>query len=101
MRSVPHSVVVLTSSTVPAPSATTVSPEASQDPSQHFRGVTLSSFMILTLTPHPIVTFNIRRPSSTLRAILQSRTFLVHMLAATPSGAKVADTFTKGNRREL
>lgn len=87
MRTMPHSVVVATS-TAPAT-------EDGKRPS--FKGMTLSSFTTLTLSPAPIVTFNIHRPSQTLSAIAQSKQFFIHILSATESGARVADAFTKGN----
>jgi flavin reductase (DIM6/NTAB) family NADH-FMN oxidoreductase RutF len=60
--------------------------------------MTVSSFTTLTLTPSPIITFNIRKPSQTLTAISTSKQILIHILSATESGARVADAFTKGNR---
>jgi flavin reductase (DIM6/NTAB) family NADH-FMN oxidoreductase RutF len=63
--------------------------------------MTVSSFTTLTLTPMPIVTFNIRRPSQTLNAISQSKQFFIHILSATESGARVADAFTKGNAPDV
>ncbi|KAL3419576.1 flavin reductase like domain-containing protein [Phlyctema vagabunda] len=86
MRTLPHSVVVLT---------TTDSTSGSSN--SQSRGMTLSSFTTLTLTPQPIVTFNIRRPSLTLSALMASKTFNIHILSATPSGAQLADAFTRGN----
>jgi len=87
MRIMPHSVVVAT--------ATAPAPDRGTPPS--YKGMTVSSFTTLTLTPQPIITFNIRKPSSTLDAIQGSGQFLIHILAATQSGASVADAFTKGN----
>lgn len=87
MRTMPHSVVVATS--------TAPSPDCGIPPS--FKGMTVSSFTTLTLTPSPIITFNIRKPSQTLTAISESKQFLIHILSATESGARVADAFTKGN----
>lgn len=89
MRHMPHSVVVATAST------------GTDDESSGFRGMTVSSFTTLTLTPIPIVTFNIRKPSQTLDAIKKTRKFLIHVLSATESGARVADVFTKGNGRNV
>jgi flavin reductase (DIM6/NTAB) family NADH-FMN oxidoreductase RutF len=83
----PHSVVV----------ATSTAPATDDGKPPSFKGMTVSSFTTLTLTPAPIVTFNIRRPSQTLTAIAQSKQFLIHILSATESGARVADAFTKGN----
>lgn len=88
MRKMPHSVVVATTSVGAAASPT-------------FRGMTVSSFTTLTLTPTPIITFNIRRPSRSLDAIRDSRQFLVHILSATPSGAAVAHNFTQGNTADV
>jgi hypothetical protein len=59
--------------------------------------MTLSSFTTLTLTPSPIITFNIKNPSRTLSALSQSRNFLIHILEASENGMKIADAFTKGN----
>jgi flavin reductase (DIM6/NTAB) family NADH-FMN oxidoreductase RutF len=87
----PHSVVVATS--------TVASPDCGA-PSR-FKGMTVSSFTTLTLTPMPIVTFNVRRPSQTLNAISESKQFLIHILSATESGVRVADAFTKGNGRDV
>jgi flavin reductase (DIM6/NTAB) family NADH-FMN oxidoreductase RutF len=89
MRKMPHAVVV----------ATTSIGASSSNPS--FRGMTVSSFTTLTLTPTPIITFNIRRPSRTLDAIRESRQFLIHILSATESGAKVAHSFTQGNAGDV
>jgi flavin reductase (DIM6/NTAB) family NADH-FMN oxidoreductase RutF len=87
----PHSVVVATSTAAP--------PDRGTPP--RFKGMTVSSFTTLTLTPMPIVTFNIRRPSQTLNAISESKQFLIHILSATESGARVADAFTRGNGRDV
>lgn len=84
MRSLPSSVVVLTATTL-----------STTPPVRRYRGVTLSSFTTLTLTPDPIVTFNIRSPSRTLDAITKSRHFLIHILDASLDGVQVADVFTK------
>ncbi|KFY72430.1 hypothetical protein V499_07437 [Pseudogymnoascus sp. VKM F-103] len=91
MRKMPHAAVVATTSTGgPASSSTS-----------NFRGMTVSSFSTVTLTPTPIISFNIRRPSRTLDAIRQSRQFLIHVLSATEAGANVAHGFTKGNSTDV
>jgi len=95
MRGMPHSVVVATSS------APTADQGGGSPATTQYRGMTVSSFTTLTLTPIPIVTFNIRKPSTTLDAIRASGTFFVHILSATVSGARVADAFTKGNGAEV
>jgi flavin reductase (DIM6/NTAB) family NADH-FMN oxidoreductase RutF len=92
MRRLPSSVVVLTTS-VKRPDSTGT---AKHSPEQYYRGMTLSSFTTLSLSP-PLITFNIRAPSRTLSALGQSRVFLIHVLEANRIGATVADSFTKGN----
>lgn len=99
----PHSVVVATTSTTA--SSEDLSHSASIytskcDFKRIFRGMTVSSFTTLTLTPTPIITFNIRKPSRTLDAIRESRQFLVHILSATDEGAKTAHNFTQGNAKD-
>jgi flavin reductase (DIM6/NTAB) family NADH-FMN oxidoreductase RutF len=85
----PHSVVV----------ATSTLPGVDSDSPSQYKGMTISSFTTLTLTPVPIVTFNIRRPSQTLDAVRASGKFCVHILSANKEGASVANVFTKGNGR--
>jgi flavin reductase (DIM6/NTAB) family NADH-FMN oxidoreductase RutF len=60
--------------------------------------MTLSSFTTLTLSPEPIITFNIKEPSHTLSALSHSRHFLIHILEATENGMNIASAFTQGNR---
>lgn len=57
----------------------------------------MSSFTSLTLSPTPVITFNVATPSRTLDAIAESREFNIHVLAGDADGARVADHFTKGN----
>lgn len=97
MRTTTHSVVVLTTSAPPPdPEILSELSEPSPPRTSRYRGMTLSSFTTLTLTPSPIITFNIRAPSRTLEALKSTRHFLIHVLAATQSGANVAQAFTKG-----
>ncbi|RMJ18217.1 hypothetical protein CDV36_002181 [Fusarium kuroshium] len=81
MRLLPHSVVVCTSN----------------QPGDGPRAMTMSSFTSLTLSPTPLVTFNIATPSRTLDAIRASGGFNVHVLTGDERGARVANHFTKGN----
>ncbi|KAF4983439.1 hypothetical protein FZEAL_1168 [Fusarium zealandicum] len=81
MRLLPHSVVVCTS----------------YQPGDGPRAMTMSSFTSLTLTPTPLVTFNIATPSRTLDAIRQSGGFNIHVLSGDERGAAVASHFTRGN----
>lgn len=80
MRLLPHSVVVCTAMHGTSP-----------------RAMTMSSFTSLTLSPTPLVTFNVAVPSRTLDAIAASREFNIHILAGDESGAAVAHHFTRGN----
>lgn len=57
----------------------------------------MSSFTSLTLSPTPVITFNVATPSRTLDAIAASREFNIHVLAGDADGARVADHFTRGN----
>ncbi|RDL40768.1 uncharacterized protein BP5553_00747 [Venustampulla echinocandica] len=93
MRTLPHSVVVLTTCTSPAVSTTT---QGSNTSGSKYRGMALSSFTTLTLTPSPIITFNIRQPSRTLDALRESKHFLIHILEASKAGSKVAHGFAQG-----
>ncbi|KAJ5109124.1 hypothetical protein N7456_005799 [Penicillium angulare] len=86
MRRVPYPVAIITST----------DPTGPQDTSS-FRGMTVSSFNTVTLTPHPVISFNVRRPSETLNALLASRQFLVHLLAPGSATATLARDFSKGN----
>ncbi|CAI7571528.1 unnamed protein product [Penicillium glandicola] len=86
MRRVPYPVAIITASDPSGP-----------DDTSSFRGMTVSSFSTVTLTPHPVISFNVRRPSETLNALLASRRFLVHLLAPSLSTATLARDFSKGN----
>ena len=86
MRRVPYPVAIITATDPLGPQETT-----------SFRGMTVSSFSTVTLTPHPVISFNVRRPSETLNALLASRRFLVHLLAPGPATATLARDFSKGN----
>ncbi|KAJ5729826.1 oxidoreductase [Penicillium malachiteum] len=86
MRRVPYPVAIITST----------DPSGPHDTSS-FRGMTVSSFNTVTLSPHPVISFNVRRPSETLNALLASRRFLVHLLAPSAATATLARDFSKGN----
>jgi flavin reductase (DIM6/NTAB) family NADH-FMN oxidoreductase RutF len=60
--------------------------------------MTVSSFTTITLSPVPIISFNVKIPSQTLSAIERSEAFLVHILEASEGGMRLADAFTKGNK---
>ncbi|CEO60053.1 hypothetical protein PMG11_04696 [Penicillium brasilianum] len=86
MRRVPYPVAIITATDPTGPADTT-----------SFRGMTVSSFNTVTLTPEPVISFNVRRPSETLNALLASGRFLVHLLAPSPATATLARDFSKGN----
>ena len=85
MRSVPHSVAVVTSAMPP------------YEGPESYRGMTVSSFNTVCLTPKIIVSFNIKRPSSTYDAIKASGKFNVHLMNGTIEGARIAARFARGN----
>ncbi|KAL7922183.1 flavin reductase like domain-containing protein [Trichoderma austrokoningii] len=84
MRLLPHSVVVCTSTHGETP-----------------RAMTMSSFTSLTLSPTPLISFNIATPSRTLDAIAASRHFNIHVMSGDELGVEVADRFTKGNTDDV
>lgn len=84
MRSVPSSVVVLTTR---VPSA-----EPNID---SLRGMTLSSLSSITLEPEPIISFSIRGPSRTLDCIIAGQPFTANFLKTHPTAASIADIFSK------
>ncbi|KAJ6017474.1 FMN-binding split barrel-like protein [Penicillium sp. IBT 35674x] len=86
MRRVPYPVAIITAT----------DPSGAPDTSS-FRGMTVSSFSTVTLTPNPVISFNVRRPSETLNALLASQRFLVHLLAPGSATATLARDFSKGN----
>ena len=57
-------------------------------------GLLVSSFNTVTLSPRPIVSFNIKLPSSTYNAISESGSFIASGLAST----ETAYAFAKGPR---
>ncbi|KAJ4856491.1 flavin reductase like domain-containing protein [Trichoderma breve] len=84
MRLLPHSVVVCTSTHGQTP-----------------RAMTMSSFTSLTLSPTPLISFNIATPSRTLDAIIESRHFNIHIMSGDELGVQVADRFTRGNTDDV
>jgi flavin reductase (DIM6/NTAB) family NADH-FMN oxidoreductase RutF len=84
MRSVPSSVVVITTR---VPSA--------QSNIDSLRGMTVSSMSSVTLEPEPIISFSIRGPSRTLDCITAGQPFTVNFLNTHPTGAHIADVFSR------
>jgi len=91
MRHVAHPVAVITATDV------SVSPQGSPEA---WRGATVSSFNTVTLNPVPVVSLNIKKPSSTLDAIQNSGFFNVHLLSsAIPGVEAIAAKFANGKDR--
>lgn len=91
LRTLTHPVVLITSRAV-AGATQSDTLEAELD---HARGVTVSSFNTVTISPHANICFNLKTPSRTWDAISTSETLCAHVLAASPAGARVAQTFTQ------
>ncbi|PYI12372.1 oxidoreductase [Aspergillus sclerotiicarbonarius CBS 121057] len=85
MRRVPYPVAIITATDPHGPA------------DKAFRGMTVSSFNTVTLSPEPVISFNVRRPSETLSALQSSKRFLVHLLAPRQRTATLARDFSKGN----
>ncbi|KAL3451049.1 flavin reductase like domain-containing protein [Aspergillus insuetus] len=106
MRRVPYPVAIITA-TDPTPTASYTNTTRTTPPvnthseaeslSTKYRGMTVSSFNTVTLTPQPVISFNVRRPSETLHALLTSGRFLVHLLSPTQETAALARDFARGN----
>ncbi|KAF2459459.1 flavin reductase like domain-containing protein [Lineolata rhizophorae] len=88
MRSLPYPVVIITARDPSSPTTTSPSP-----PPSTLHGMTVSSFQTLSLTPHPLVSFNVKLPSHTHAALQAAGCFRAHLLAATPVGAALARRF--------
>ncbi|OJJ74690.1 hypothetical protein ASPBRDRAFT_39879 [Aspergillus brasiliensis CBS 101740] len=82
---------------VPYPVAIITATEPNGPADKAFRGMTVSSFNTVTLSPQPVISFNVRRPSETLSALQSSKRFLVHLLAPRQATATLARDFSKGN----
>jgi len=57
----------------------------------------MSSLTSLSLSPTPLVTFNVKTPSRTLDAVVASGRFNVHVLTGDAAGTRVAEWFASGN----
>lgn len=95
MRRVPHPVAIVT--------ASFPSQHSSSSEGRNARGMTISSFNTVTLSPPhpPIISFNARRPSETLDALRASGRFLVHLLGCSPPATRLARAFARGNQHVL
>ncbi|MCJ1333791.1 hypothetical protein MMC10_010491 [Thelotrema lepadinum] len=78
MRKVAHPVVAITVSNLPQTSEPTASTDAGEGTSPSLQaGMLASSFNTVSLDPDPIVSFNVRLPSRTYDAIVQTGKFEV------------------------
>ncbi|KAL9078104.1 MAG: hypothetical protein Q9157_002987 [Trypethelium eluteriae] len=62
-----------------------------------FCAMTVSSMTTVSLSPDPIVSFNIKTPSRTLDAIMFHETFNITLLSSNTYGARIADAFARGD----
>lgn len=62
---------------------------------ESWRGLTVSSFTTVSMSPRPMVSFNVHEKSSTLEAIHNSGMFAVHLLSNTSEAVEIASRFAK------
>lgn len=93
MRRVPYPVSIITATDPNTPTTN----NGDNRPELSYRGMTVSSFNTVTLTPEPVISFNVKRPSETLTALRSSGRFLAHLLAPNKATAALARDFSKGN----
>lgn len=100
MRAVPNPVCVITANapeiqdtaqSVKQPIDTDSTIEAHPSPS----GMTVSSLTSVSLSPHIMLSFNVRRPSRTLNAIEAGTLFRIHVLRDNNAGAILAHAFAR------
>jgi len=93
MRRVPYPVAIITATDPHTPTHNHKDAQIEHS----YRGMTVSSFSTVTLQPEPVISFNVKRPSETLNALLSSGRFLVHLLAPAKPTADLARDFSRGN----
>lgn len=59
-----------------------------------WRGMTVSSFTSISLSPVPVISFNVRKPSRTLDALYRKGKFNLHIPTANGLGKTIANAFT-------
>lgn len=93
MRHVPQSIAILTTSRKPC--SQTITTES--DPADlKGIGMTLSSVNTISLEPQPLISFNIKKPSRTLDALMHHGHFLIHFPSCSKAGAYLSDSFSGG-----
>ncbi|KAF2084522.1 hypothetical protein K490DRAFT_68641 [Saccharata proteae CBS 121410] len=65
-----------------------------------YRGITVSSFNTVTLSPRPTISFNIKRPSRTLDAIHTTGLLRVHILSQAEVSGEMAMIFARNRPQE-
>lgn len=100
-RSIPHPVAIVTALAESQAMGTlgNISLDDQEDPLDQVRAMTVSSLNTVSLNPVPIISFNVRTPSSTWDAISATKQLRVHTLKATERGAELAASFSKGDTR--
>ncbi|KAI7165643.1 hypothetical protein KC352_g26135, partial [Hortaea werneckii] len=88
LRPLTHPVVLITARDA-------IHSNANQSPFIGCRGVTVSSFTAVTLSPQPIVSFNLKVPSRTWDAIASSQWLTAHILSANADAATLTHAFTQ------
>jgi flavin reductase (DIM6/NTAB) family NADH-FMN oxidoreductase RutF len=61
------------------------------------KGLTVSSFTTICLTPSPFICFSTRQTSRAADLIAARGIFIVHLLSCTPDSAKIAEAFSKSD----
>jgi flavin reductase (DIM6/NTAB) family NADH-FMN oxidoreductase RutF len=60
-------------------------------------GATVSSLTTVSLSPYPVISFNLKLSSRTWEAIQDSASFKIQLLHASPAAAGLADLFTQAH----
>lgn len=92
MRYIPQPIVIVTTY---ADSKAQVRSDRLGSDVSNYRAMTVSSFNTVSMNP-PTVSFNIRKPSRTLDAILQTRKFRLLVLKQDDAAAQIARGFSEG-----
>ena len=96
MRRMIHPIVLITATKSDEKDAKLPATLTSAD-IENFCAMTVSSMTTVTLTPKPVISFNAKRPSRTLEAILSQKSFFTTLLAENQNGACIADAFARGS----
>ncbi|KAL9096476.1 MAG: hypothetical protein Q9165_001473 [Trypethelium subeluteriae] len=98
MRLTVHPVVMVTATKAGVqPSEVPVITSSETIDPRFFCAMTVSSMTTVSLSPDPIVSFNIKTPSRTLDAIMSHNSFNMTLLSSNRYGVRIADAFTHGD----